>query len=616
VASGEGFDEEMALLNRRRLLVVLPLMVVVHVVHAAVFHVPAAERATLSPRIAMWRDGIVAAHGVTLAVNLTILGAALLFRGSAGPLARLGLRGSAGPLPRLGLRGSAGPLPHLGLRGSAGPLPHLLGPLAAATYLLHGAVVAAIDQLSVTSGTPVIAYCLGIAVLVALTPATAIAIYAAALVTFVAAMAEAQPVHHALLAQLPNGFSIVVVSVALAWLLHAGRRRDFAQRALIDRQRRELAELNADLERRVDAQVSEIVARADEVGRLNAQLQAQVRARSSELTTALARLAGSRHDDGSLRRGRVLGNRFEVGDPIGAGGMGAVYEGLDRSTGTRVAIKVMQAASSRQLDAWRRFLLEASTTATVDHPAIVRMVHVDVSDDGMLFQVQELVQGETLQRRLRAGQAWATGTVARFAGVLCDALASAHAAGIVHRDVKPSNVMLTAAPPGMKLLDFGIAKLLGDALLASEATGLTHTGAILGTPIYMGPEQLEGAPDVGERADLYAVGVILFLLLTGKHPFESTTPRGALVNCLVHDAPDARSLAPDLPDAMAEIVRRCLAKAPSERPTAAEAARALREIADARAVPPLEELERSGALHDARMQAAAHEKTATNLRGA
>lgn len=569
-SDARSFEIEMARVNRRRLLVLLPVMAIAHLVHIAVFHVPDGERASLAPRLVEWRDGIVTAHAATLALALVLLAAMVRLRDSRAA--------------------------------------QLLAPIAAATYVVHGAVVAAIDQLSVTSVTPFVGYCLGVAVVLSLTPAAATAIYSLGLATFVAGVVSMQPVASTRLATLPNGVSIVVVSIALAWLLHAGRRRDFGQRALIERQRLQLAELNASLERRVAGQVSEIVARAEEVNRLNAQLDAQVRARSSELSIALAKLARGRDDDGPLRRGTLLGERFEVGEPIGSGGMGAVYSGVDRTTGTRVAIKVIQASSSRQLDAWRRFLREVSTAAAVAHPAVVRMLHVDVSDDGMLFQVQELVEGETLQRRLRNGHPWDAATVARFAGVLCDALAGAHAVNVVHRDVKPSNVMLTRAPPGLKLLDFGIAKLLGEALVV-DGGGLTHTGAILGTPIYMGPEQIEGCSEVSDRADVYAVGVMLFLMLTGRHPFESTTPRGALVNCLVLEPPDARTIAPDVPAAMADLVRRCLAKDPAGRPPAAELGQALAAIADDRGVPSLDAMEREGALFDARLRGAAHEKT-------
>src|SRR4051812_5344709 len=123
--------------------------------------------------------------------------------------------------------------------------------------------------------------------------------------------------------------------------------------------------------------------------------------------------------------------------------MGCVYSGLDRSTSAQVAIKVVQASSRGQLAALERFLREARSAAAIDHPAVVRMLHVDVSEDGMLYQVQELVEGETLDRRIRARSSWTHGAAARAVSVLCDALAAAHAHGIVHRDVKPANIMLT-----------------------------------------------------------------------------------------------------------------------------------------------------------------------------
>ncbi|MGZ3408080.1 MAG: serine/threonine-protein kinase, partial [Polyangia bacterium] len=180
----------------------------------------------------------------------------------------------------------------------------------------------------------------------------------------------------------------------------------------------------------------------------------------------------------------MLGGRFVVEEIIGQGGMGSVWAGVDKSSGARVAIKVIQATSSRQLDALRRFIREAGATATVNHPAVVRMLHVDVSDDGLLFQVQELVVGETLTRRL--GLPWPPGEAARLGAVLAEALAAAHAEGVVHRDVKPDNVMLTTTAPGLKLLDFGIAKLYDAVSLGRETT---HAGVILGTPAYMAPEQ-------------------------------------------------------------------------------------------------------------------------------
>lgn len=549
-----AFDQEVAETNRRRLLVLLPLMAVAHAIHLAVFRVSPLERNAIAPHIVHWRDEVAAAHAVTLVIAVALAIAVWQFG-----------------------------------RSRAG---HWLGPLTAATYLMHGALVAGIDQLSVTSVTPFIGYCLGVAVVVCLSPPAALLVYAIGLSTFVPAIVTMQPSASARLAALPNGFTIVVVSVALAWMLYIARRRDFTQRVTIDEQRAALAELNVGLERRVKEQVDEIVLRAGEVDELNAQLHAKVRARSAELSIALAKLA-SRGADGELRRGVVLGDRFEVQEMLGAGGMGAVYAGVDRMTDTRVAIKVIQASSSRQLDALHRFIREAGTAAKIDHPAVVRMIHVDVSDDGMLFQAQELVEGDTLQVRLRRSQGWSPGVAARLVSVLCEALAAAHAVGVVHRDVKPANVMITEDPPGLRLLDFGISKLYDDA---PGDEGGTRTGAILGTPAYMAPEQMDGARHVTDRADVYAVGVILFLLLTARLPFEGATPRATLLSAVLRDAPDVRSLQPEASETLALLVSRCLEKDPELRPSAEALARELGTFAEDNGVAPLDVLERDGAL--------------------
>jgi serine/threonine-protein kinase len=238
---------------------------------------------------------------------------------------------------------------------------------------------------------------------------------------------------------------------------------------------------------------------------------------------------------------------------------------------------------------------------------------VDVSNEGMLYQVQELVEGETLQSRCVQGRRWDAGVVARLAAVLCDALAAAHAQGIVHRDVKPANVMLTKAPPGLKLLDFGIAKLYEDA--RADGDDATSTGAMLGTPAYMAPEQFDTKRGVSDRADVYAVGILLFLLLTGHYPFEGATPRAMMASHLLTEAPDARSLATTLPDRLALLVSRCLTKTAAERPSAATLGRELTEIADSLGLPPLESLERDGRLR-ASGPPVAEEPAATVAEGA
>jgi len=389
----------------------------------------------------------------------------------------------------------------------------------------------------------------------------------------------------AFFATMPTCATITVVGAALASLLYAARRREFRQRLTIERQRDQLGALNSDLERRVQAQVGEIVAHAAEVDQLNAQLRAQVRARSSELSLALARLAQQREQGEGVLRGTLLGGRFLVGDVIGEGAMGVVYEGLDQATRARVAIKVVQATSTRTLDALRRFAHEAGAAAAITHPAIVRMLDVDISDDGLLYQVQELIDGEPLGRT--AQRAWAPGDVARLGAVLCEALAAAHAAGIVHRDVKPDNIMLTTAAPGLKLLDFGIAKLYA-AVHGHDEDAVTRTGMIVGTPAYMAPEQVLGAADVSDRADVYAVGVVLFRLLAGRLPFDIESPRETMISRLLDDPPSVRAFQPLVPEPLAQLIDRCLAREPTERPPAAELAVQLARWADTAGAPPLD----------------------------
>ena len=278
--------------------------------------------------------------------------------------------------------------------------------------------------------------------------------------------------------------------------------------------------------------------------------------------------------------------------------MGFVYSGVDRTTGERVAIKVIQASSARQLDALHRFLREARATATVSHPAIVRALHVDVTEDGMLFQVHEFVEGVTLHRQIENGKPWDAGLAARVCVVLCEALAAAHEVGVVHRDVKPSNIMLMSADPGLKLLDFGVAKLYEDAR-AGGSDAATGSGVILGTPAYMAPEQVEGLRDVTAAADVYATGVILFRLLTGRLPFDERTLQGIAYAHLSVTPPDVRSVAGRVPDSLASLVARCLEKDPLARPSARELAAGLRDVADALDAPPLTQANSGHALRAA-----------------
>lgn len=507
-------------LNRRRLRVLAPLMVVLHAAHAVFFHVPAAARSALSPDTLRWRDDIFAAHVLTLPFALAA--SIVAWRARSAVIIRW------------------------------------LAPSAALVYVIHGAACASIDQLVSTNTSAYIGYCIGIAVILSLPPRASVPIYVVAFVAMLAGLTAMQASVVARMTNVPTSATVTLVSIAVSWILNASRRRDLEQRATIDRQRDELATLNHSLEERVRAQVHEIVARADEVERLNAQLHAQVRTRSTELSVALARLATQREREEILEPGVILADRFTVAEPLGKGGMGSVYAGVDRTTGQRVAIKVIQASSSDQLDAMRRFIREAEAAATVRHPAIVRMLHVDVTDDGRLFQIQELVDGATLAAAMSAP--WPAPAAARLGAVLCDALSAAHVLGVVHRDVKPDNIMLIQAEPGLKLLDFGIAKIRDAEVREGEAT---HARMIIGTPGYMAPEQAAAQRDVSDRADVYAVGILLARMIGG--PFRAPLPEIQMDGA---------------PPAFADDVRRCLADEPSQRPAAADLARRLSDFAD------------------------------------
>lgn len=542
-----AFAGEVAEVNRRRLRVIGPIMVLVHLTHIWVFGAAATQRAMATEVMLRALNGLVRIHCAM--VPLTVFLTVLVYRSRH----------------RI--------------------TEQLMGPVVATVYILHGAICTAYGLVAVESVTTYVGYCFGLAVVLCIAPRATVIAYSVGLIALVVSLLVIVPSAVTFVAAMPTCVSTTAVGIALAWVLYAARWRAFRQRVTIEHQRDQLGALNVDLERRVQAQVGEIVARATEIDQLNAQLQAQVRARSSELSLALARLAQQRgHDDAGLC-GTILGGRFAVGKVIGEGGMGAVYAGLDQATGRCVAIKVVQATSRRTLDALRRFAREAGTAATITHPAIVRMLDVDISDDGLLYQVQELVRGEPLARTAR--RAWNPADAARFGAVLCDALAAAHAVGVVHRDVKPDNIMLTTTAPGLKLLDFGIAKLHA-AVHRYGADPMTCTGMIVGTPVYMAPEQSLGAVEITDRVDVYAAGGILFGLLSERRPFEAESPHAMMMNRLLNDAPSIRAFRPSVPESLAYLVDRCLARDPEDRPSAADLASQLAAWADLAGAPPLE----------------------------
>lgn len=264
--------------------------------------------------------------------------------------------------------------------------------------------------------------------------------------------------------------------------------------------------------------------------------------------------------------------QYEIGEEIGRGGWGIVIEASHRTLGRPVAIKQLPRAFGADPAVRDRFLAEARVVASLDHPHIVPLYDY-VEHEGMCLLVMELMTGGTLWDRFNAGSMSPLESCAVSIAVL-SGLSHAHANDVLHRDIKPENILFNAAGVP-KLVDFGIAKVVGD----SSGTR-TATGVILGTPAYMAPEQGAGQP-VSPATDIYAVGVMLYELLAGRLPFESTGDPLSQLFRHVHEPPEPlRTLSPSIPEPLAKVVMHAMAKAPTDRPANAETmARALDDAA-------------------------------------
>ena len=271
--------------------------------------------------------------------------------------------------------------------------------------------------------------------------------------------------------------------------------------------------------------------------------------------------------------GKLVADRYLVEAEVATGGMGRIYRVRHRVLDRLLALKVMRASSAARRAARSRFRREICLAAAIDNPHVVAVVDTGRLDDGRPFYVMEYLDGESLAARVRRGSI-AVDDVCRFGADMAHGLSGVHRAQAVHRDLKPSNVMVVEGPRGSccKLVDFGIAKLV-------TGERITHQGAVLGTPHYMSPEQIAGRP-VDARADIYALGCILYTMLTGDVPFTAPTPLATMRQHLEAPVPDPRSRRLACPDALAEVVQRCLAKSPEERhQTADELAIALERVA-------------------------------------
>lgn len=283
---------------------------------------------------------------------------------------------------------------------------------------------------------------------------------------------------------------------------------------------------------------------------------------------------------------RAVVGKYRLARKLGQGGMGSVYEAVDEKISSHVALKILNLQCSQNVQVVMRFLNEAQIANSIRHPGIVKVYDHGFLPTGEAFLAMELLQGMSLRERIRQGCSEAD--VIRWARQTASALAAAHDLGVVHRDLKPDNLMLVADPEvvggeRIKVLDFGIARITRPEHFG-EPSGMTATGMLIGTPSYMAPEQCSSAKTTDDKADVYALGVILYEALSGEPPFVSRRPRGeaeastaggeALIEILfhhLHSAPPLlRERREDVSPELCELIHRLLSKSSRQRPSMRE----------------------------------------------
>ena len=277
----------------------------------------------------------------------------------------------------------------------------------------------------------------------------------------------------------------------------------------------------------------------------------------------------------ALKVDRVFADRYRIDAVVGRGGMGSVFRVTDRRDKGTYALKVLHAAGGPGSASLKRFRREAEMLARIAHPAVPRIRDFGVLDESM-YLVTDFIDGSNLRSVIASKGALPIAEVVRIGVAIAECLNAAHEYGVVHRDVKPHNVMLT--PQGdVRLIDFGVAR---DA--AVNATAITATGNTVGTPQYMAPEQFN-ALRIDARADIYSLGVLLFEASTGRLPFYGDTPVAVGMKHVHEAPPHPRALRSDMPMLLDRVILKCLEKNPADRyPTAADVAGDLRRSAVAK----------------------------------
>ncbi|MBL8608908.1 MAG: serine/threonine protein kinase, partial [Myxococcales bacterium] len=274
-----------------------------------------------------------------------------------------------------------------------------------------------------------------------------------------------------------------------------------------------------------------------------------------------------------VREGDILAGKYKVERVLAHGGMGVVVAAIHQQLEQRVALKFLLPEEMKNEGTVGRFLLEAKAAVRLRSEHVARVLDVGTADTGSPYIVMEYLEGRDLSAILADGEPMSVTSAVSYVLQACEAVAEAHALGIVHRDLKPANLFLTHRADGtpcVKVLDFGVSKLVGRDL------NMTKTNAVIGTPFYMAPEQLRSSRDADVRSDIWALGMVLYELLTGNVAFERDTLPELCMAIMTMPTPAPRDKRPDIPPALEAVILRALAKEPAQRyPTLAELARAL-----------------------------------------
>src|ERR1700704_1518536 len=264
----------------------------------------------------------------------------------------------------------------------------------------------------------------------------------------------------------------------------------------------------------------------------------------------------------------ALGDAYTIEGEIGRGGMGVVYRARDERLQRRVAIKVLPPELAFSSEIRARFTREAQTAARLSHPHIVP-IHDVGEGQGIVYFVMGLIEGESLAARIRRRGRLPAEETRRIIRETADALSAAHSVSVIHRDIKPDNILLEGTRGRVVVTDFGIAK----ALSAASGSTLTSAGMAIGTPSFMSPEQAAGEREIDGRSDLYSLGIVAYQMLSGQLPFTAPTVAGILMKQITETAPLLHEGYPDVPEDLSLAVARCLEKDPANRWPSAEGLR-------------------------------------------